>query len=174
MLENAELVVRRIEDPLPDGPFDLVFSALAIPPPRRGRKARPHLGVAASLRPGGRFVLGDVVVPERPEDAVTPVRPEYDLPMHRGETASGLASTTSVRYATLPASRSAPTTARDPSPGRKMPLVVASFRVVSPDGIEASNGGRRRNRGVPYLSAARSRSAIARPSSARDRIASLR
>jgi tRNA (cmo5U34)-methyltransferase len=29
---------------------------------------------------GGRFVLGDVVVPEKPSDATTPVDGEYDLP----------------------------------------------------------------------------------------------
>jgi cyclopropane fatty-acyl-phospholipid synthase-like methyltransferase len=36
--------------------------------------------VRSVLRPDGRIVLGDVVVPERPEDAVTPITPEYDLP----------------------------------------------------------------------------------------------
>jgi tRNA (cmo5U34)-methyltransferase len=36
--------------------------------------------VAAALRPGGRFVLGDVVVPVDPRDAVTPLTPELDLP----------------------------------------------------------------------------------------------
>ncbi|MEX0674191.1 MAG: hypothetical protein WD067_05415, partial [Gaiellaceae bacterium] len=32
------------------------------------------------LRPGGRFVLGDVVVPADPADAVTPLSPDFDLP----------------------------------------------------------------------------------------------
>jgi len=80
MLENAELVVRRIEDPLPDGPFDLVFSALAVHHLDADGKRDLFHRVARVLRPGGRFVLGDVVVPERPEDAVTPITPEYDLP----------------------------------------------------------------------------------------------
>ncbi len=80
MLENAELVVRRIEDPLPGGPFDLVFSALAVHHLDTDGKRDLFRRVAGSLRPGGRFVLGDVVVPGRPEDAVTPVTPEYDLP----------------------------------------------------------------------------------------------
>jgi tRNA (cmo5U34)-methyltransferase len=30
--------------------------------------------------PGGRFVLADVVVPEREEEAITPLTPEYDFP----------------------------------------------------------------------------------------------
>jgi tRNA (cmo5U34)-methyltransferase len=79
-LENAELLVRRIEDPLPDGPFDLVFSALAVHHLDADGKQDLFRRIALVLRPGGRFVLGDVVVPERPEDAVTPVTPEFDLP----------------------------------------------------------------------------------------------
>jgi tRNA (cmo5U34)-methyltransferase len=36
--------------------------------------------VAAVLAPGGRFVLADVVVPEDPDDVVTPLDPGFDLP----------------------------------------------------------------------------------------------
>jgi tRNA (cmo5U34)-methyltransferase len=36
--------------------------------------------VAAVLRPGGRFVLGDVVIPLHPGDAVTPVTSDHDRP----------------------------------------------------------------------------------------------
>ena len=36
--------------------------------------------IAAVLVPGGRFVLADIVVPERLEDAVTPCTPGYDFP----------------------------------------------------------------------------------------------
>jgi tRNA (cmo5U34)-methyltransferase len=79
-LDNAELLVRRIEEPLPDGPFDLVFSALAVHHLDPDAKRDLFRRVAAVLFPGGRFVLGDVVVPERPEDAVTPLSPEFDLP----------------------------------------------------------------------------------------------
>jgi hypothetical protein len=35
-------------------------------------KADLFARIAARLRPGGRFVLGDVVVPEDPADVVTP------------------------------------------------------------------------------------------------------
>jgi tRNA (cmo5U34)-methyltransferase len=38
------------------------------------------LAVAARLRPGGRFVLGDVVVPDDPADVVTPIDGVYDQP----------------------------------------------------------------------------------------------
>ena len=36
--------------------------------------------VATVLSPGGRFVLGDVVVPEDPSDVVTPIDGCYDRP----------------------------------------------------------------------------------------------
>ena len=36
--------------------------------------------VHSLLRAGGRFVLADVVVPEYPEDAITPLSPEHDHP----------------------------------------------------------------------------------------------
>jgi tRNA (cmo5U34)-methyltransferase len=70
----------RLQDPLPDGPFDLVFSALTVHHLDAGEKAHLFRRVAEVLRPGGRFVLGDVVVPERAEDAVTPLTEGFDLP----------------------------------------------------------------------------------------------
>ncbi|MDH3706081.1 MAG: class I SAM-dependent methyltransferase, partial [Acidimicrobiia bacterium] len=36
--------------------------------------------VHQALAPGGRFVLGDLVVPDDPADAVTPLVPDYDQP----------------------------------------------------------------------------------------------
>jgi hypothetical protein len=36
--------------------------------------------VAAVVGPPGRFVLGDVVVPEDPADAVVPLSDDYDRP----------------------------------------------------------------------------------------------
>jgi tRNA (cmo5U34)-methyltransferase len=36
--------------------------------------------VARALSPGGRFVLGDVIVPDDPHDVVTPVDGVYDQP----------------------------------------------------------------------------------------------
>jgi tRNA (cmo5U34)-methyltransferase len=70
----------RLEDPLPEGPFDLVVSALAVHHLDGKGKRDLFARVHALLRPGGLFVLGDVVVPERPEDATIPLSPDFDLP----------------------------------------------------------------------------------------------
>jgi tRNA (cmo5U34)-methyltransferase len=78
--ERVELRVGRLEDPLPVGPFDLVVSVLAVHHLRRDEKAALFRRIAAVLTPGGRFVLADVVVPERPEDAVIPLEEGFDLP----------------------------------------------------------------------------------------------
>ena len=86
-LPGADLRCRRLEDPLPDGPFDLVFSALAVHHLDGPGKADLFARVAAVLEPGGRFVLADVVVPDDPADAVTPLSPGYDLPEPRGRAA---------------------------------------------------------------------------------------
>ena len=79
-LPGADLRVSRLEDPLPEGPFDLVFSALAVHHLDGPAKADLFRRVAAVLEPGGRFVLADVVVPDDPADATTPLSPGYDLP----------------------------------------------------------------------------------------------
>jgi tRNA (cmo5U34)-methyltransferase len=47
---------------------------------RGAAKADLFARVAAVLAPGGRFVVGDVVVPEDPADAVTPLGEDYDFP----------------------------------------------------------------------------------------------
>src|SRR5919197_1064881 len=77
---DADLRASRLQDPLPEGPFELVFSALAVHHLDAAGKADLFRRVAAVLAPGGRFVLADVVVPERPEDAVIPCTPGFDLP----------------------------------------------------------------------------------------------
>jgi tRNA (cmo5U34)-methyltransferase len=79
-LPGADLRVARLEDELPAGPFDLVFSALAIHHLDGPGKAALFRRIAAVLEPGGRFVLGDVVVPDDPADATTPLNPGFDLP----------------------------------------------------------------------------------------------
>ena len=76
----ADLRVARLQDPLPDGPFDLVVSALAVHHLDPAEKAALFTRVAAVLAPGGRFVLADVVVPDDPADAITPLDEGYDLP----------------------------------------------------------------------------------------------
>jgi tRNA (cmo5U34)-methyltransferase len=76
----GDLRVSRLEDPLPEGPFDLVVSCLAIHHLDAEGKRDLFRRIAEVLRPGGRFVLADVVVPEREEDAVTPTTPGFDRP----------------------------------------------------------------------------------------------
>lgn len=62
-LPDADLRRQRLEDGLPQGPFDLVLSALAIHHLDGAGKRDLFSRVAGVLEPGGRFVLGDVVVP---------------------------------------------------------------------------------------------------------------
>jgi tRNA (cmo5U34)-methyltransferase len=79
-LPGADLRVGDLAGPLPEGPFDLVVSVLAVHHLDGPGKSGLFSRVARSLRPGGRFVLGDVVVPDDPADAITPIDPDYDLP----------------------------------------------------------------------------------------------
>jgi tRNA threonylcarbamoyl adenosine modification protein (Sua5/YciO/YrdC/YwlC family) len=78
--ERVELRVGRIEEPLPDGAFDLVTSALCVHHLDGAGKADLFRRVRDALVPGGLFVLGDVVVPVDPADARTPLTPGYDRP----------------------------------------------------------------------------------------------
>jgi tRNA (cmo5U34)-methyltransferase len=71
-------------DPLPPGPFDLVVSALAIHHLDGPGKAELFSRVASVLRPGGRFVLGDVVVPADKASAVIPLTGGLGQAQHRG------------------------------------------------------------------------------------------
>jgi tRNA (cmo5U34)-methyltransferase len=80
VLPDADLRLGRLEDPLPEGPFDLVVSALAVHHLDAGSKRDLFHRVGQALRPEGRFVLGDVVVPERPEDAQIEIDRVTDLP----------------------------------------------------------------------------------------------
>jgi tRNA (cmo5U34)-methyltransferase len=76
-LPDADLRLGRLEDPLPEGPFDLVVSALAVH--HLDGDAKRDL-FARIAHVGNAFVLGDVVVPERPEDAAIVVDGVYDVP----------------------------------------------------------------------------------------------
>jgi tRNA (cmo5U34)-methyltransferase len=77
---DADLRLSALEEPLPEGPFDLVISALAVHHLDGSRKRELFRRVADVVAPGGRFVLGDVVVPEREQDAQIPIDWEMDLP----------------------------------------------------------------------------------------------
>jgi tRNA (cmo5U34)-methyltransferase len=69
-----------LRDELPPGPFDLVVSALAVHHLDGREKAALFQRVAAVLSPGGRFALGDVVLPEEAVAAVIPLTDGYDKP----------------------------------------------------------------------------------------------
>jgi tRNA (cmo5U34)-methyltransferase len=78
--EAVTVVVAGLADPLPDGPFDLVVSALAVHHLDGPGKADLFRRVARAVSPGGRFVLGDLIVPEDPTDVVTEIDGVVDLP----------------------------------------------------------------------------------------------
>jgi tRNA (cmo5U34)-methyltransferase len=86
-LPDADLRFGRLEDPLPRGPFDLVISALAVHHLDAERKRGLFERVAGVT---AAFVLGDVVVPERPEDAVIEIDGVYDVPSTVAEQLSWL------------------------------------------------------------------------------------
>jgi tRNA (cmo5U34)-methyltransferase len=88
--QRVDLRVADLADPLPAEPFDLVVSALAVHHLDGAGKADLFRRVAAVVSPPGRFVLGDVVVPEDPADAVTPISEDYDRPSSVAEQLSWL------------------------------------------------------------------------------------
>ena len=75
-----QLRFAHLEDPLPEGPFDVVVSVLAVHHLDGVGKAELFRRAADSLTPNGRIVLGDFVVPEDPSDLVTTLEPGYDTP----------------------------------------------------------------------------------------------
>jgi tRNA (cmo5U34)-methyltransferase len=75
-----QAVVGDLLGPLPDGPFDLVVSALAIHHLRGTAKRDLFVRIRPLLGPTGRFVMADLVVPEDPNDAVTPLSEGFDHP----------------------------------------------------------------------------------------------
>ena len=80
LLPGATFLVSRLEDSLPDGPFDLVVSALAIHHLDDQSKADLFRRVASVLSPGGRFAFLDVVAATAPVPKAVPIEPGVDLP----------------------------------------------------------------------------------------------
>ena len=74
------LHVGDIAGALPEGPFDLVVSALTIHHLDGPGKSELFRRITEVLQPGGLFVMGDVVIPADPADAITPLTPDYDMP----------------------------------------------------------------------------------------------
>jgi tRNA (cmo5U34)-methyltransferase len=88
---QADLRVGRFEQALPAGPFDLAVSALAVHHLDGPGKADLFTRIAGVLAPAGRFVLGDVVVPDTAADAVTPIEDDHDRPSRVDEQVAWLA-----------------------------------------------------------------------------------
>jgi len=80
LVPSGDFRIARLEEELPDGPFDLVISALAVHHLDGPGKADLFRRVAVALTAGGRLVIGDVVVPENPADVIAPIDGEYDKP----------------------------------------------------------------------------------------------
>jgi tRNA (cmo5U34)-methyltransferase len=78
--DRVSLLVGRLEDALPEGPFDLVVSCLAVHHLEGASKAHLFRRIARKLTPGGRFVLADLVEPVDPSYVVTAIDPEIDHP----------------------------------------------------------------------------------------------
>ena len=81
----------RLEEPLPEGPFDLVVSMLAVHHLDGAGKAELFGAVADVLPAGGRFVLADLIVPANPGDVVTPIDGVHDVPSSLPDQLSWLA-----------------------------------------------------------------------------------
>jgi tRNA (cmo5U34)-methyltransferase len=77
--ERVDLRLQAIEDPLPEGPFELVAAAFSVHHLRAEGKSDLFARVAHVLAPGGRFVLADVIHPEDPSDVVTPLDDGFDF-----------------------------------------------------------------------------------------------
>lgn len=91
--DRVSLQVAAIEQPLPAGPFDVVATALCVHHLDGALKRDLFARVRQVLAPGGRFVLGDVIVPMDPADAVIPLSEGYDHPSPLAEQLEWLADT---------------------------------------------------------------------------------
>ena len=91
--DRVSLQVAAIEQPLPEGPFDVVASALCVHHLEGAFKRDLFARVREVLAPGGRFVLGDVIVPSDPADAVIPLSDGYDHPSPLAQQLEWLAET---------------------------------------------------------------------------------
>jgi tRNA threonylcarbamoyl adenosine modification protein (Sua5/YciO/YrdC/YwlC family) len=78
--ERVALQVSRLQDPLPEGPFDIVASALCVHHLVGAAKRSLFGRLRDAMGPGGRFVLADVVTPVDAADAVTSLTPGFDHP----------------------------------------------------------------------------------------------
>lgn len=89
---RSALYQSRLQDPLPEGPFDLVISMLAVHHLDGPGKADLFDRIAEVLTESGRFVLADLIVPDDPDDVVTPIDGVEDVPSSLADQLSWLAA----------------------------------------------------------------------------------
>ena len=77
--ERAEMVLGRFQDPLPEGPFELIVSAFALHHVDAELKADLLPRVAERLSEGGLFVLADVIEPHTPVAEPTHIDREHSV-----------------------------------------------------------------------------------------------
>lgn len=104
--ERTQLHRLDLHDDLPTGPFDLVTSMLAVHHLDGAAKRNLFARIASVLEPGGLFVLADLVVPDDPDDVVTYIDGDYDLPSRLDEqltwlTETGFSAHTAWQYRDL-------------------------------------------------------------------------
>ena len=78
--DHSSLAYGRLEDSLPNGPFDLVMSTLAVHHLDAEGKAGLFARITQVLVEGGRFVLADLIIPPDPADVITPIDGIVDTP----------------------------------------------------------------------------------------------
>jgi L-threonylcarbamoyladenylate synthase len=78
--ERVSLRAQRLQDELPQGPFDLVASALCIHHLDADEKADLFERVRRVMAAGGRFAIADLVVPADAEESQTAQTDGYDKP----------------------------------------------------------------------------------------------
>ena len=88
---RVDLTVARLADPCPPAPLTWWFPP-AVHHLDGPAQADLFERVAAALRPGGRFVLADVVVPDDPADAVTPFSESHDRPSTAADQLASMAA----------------------------------------------------------------------------------
>ncbi|MCB0875328.1 MAG: class I SAM-dependent methyltransferase [Solirubrobacterales bacterium] len=81
---GIEVRLARMEDPLPDGPWDLVIAVLSVHHLRSEQKQDLFRRVREQAR---SLVLADVVTVDDPADRVTPIEPGFDFPDRAGDLA---------------------------------------------------------------------------------------
>jgi tRNA (cmo5U34)-methyltransferase len=77
---EAEVRVGRLEDALPEGPFELIVSALAVHHLEGSGKADLFVRIAEQLAREGLFVMADVVLTDTPVRRPAPLDPTVDFP----------------------------------------------------------------------------------------------